>query len=241
MIDLAVHRPLGTWRRLFYTGPSTDVLYEDYARRGRIDELAPISARCETIIDAPIERVWELLSHPQRWEQFASEVRDVRLDDGVVEGGRFTWRNGKTKLSSRFAVVDPGHELTWIGTALGSKAVHRHLLAPTNDDRTRLISEESMAGPLLVLFFSSAKLRPRSPRGSPPSAPPPNAERTSDSQPPRPRRTGQLACSDRNAWSSSSNSSCCSSCGLWPLSSKTTSRPVGTASMASSHSSTGHR
>jgi uncharacterized protein YndB with AHSA1/START domain len=158
VIDLAVHRPLGTWRRLFYTGPSAAVLYEDYARRGRIDDLAPISARCETIIDAPPERVWELLSHPQRWDQFASEVGDVRLDDGVVEGGRFTWRNGKAKLSSRFAVVDPGHELTWTGTALGSKAVHRHLLTPTNDHQTRLVSEESMAGPLLVLFFSSAKL-----------------------------------------------------------------------------------
>ena len=121
MIDLATHRPLSPWRRLFYTGPSTDVLYEDYARRGRIDDLAPISARCETIIDAPTERVWELLSQPQRWEQFASEVRDVRLDDGVVEGGRFTWRNGKTKLSSRFALVNPGRELTWTGTALGSQ------------------------------------------------------------------------------------------------------------------------
>ena len=158
MIDLATHRPLGTWRRLFYTGPSNDVLYEDYARRGRIDELAPISARCETIIDAPTERVWELLSQPLRWGRFASEVRDVQLDDGVVEGGRFTWRNGKTKLSSRFAVVNPCRELTWTGTALGSRAVHRHLITPTDDGQTRLASEESMAGPLLVLFFSNAKL-----------------------------------------------------------------------------------
>ena len=37
------HRPLSPWRRLFYTGPSTDVLYEDYARRGRIDNRTPIS------------------------------------------------------------------------------------------------------------------------------------------------------------------------------------------------------
>ena len=158
MIDLTTHRPLSPWRRLFYTGPSTDVLYGDYARRGRIDDRAPISARCETIIDAPPERVWELLSQPQQWEQFASEVRDVRLDAGVVEGGRFAWRNGRAKLSSRFAVVDPGRELTWTGTALGSQAVHRHLLTPTNNNQTRLASEESMAGPLLVLFFSSAKL-----------------------------------------------------------------------------------
>src|SRR3954449_7546963 len=117
MLELASHQPLGTWRRLFYAGPSADVLYEDYARRGRIDELAPIAARGEVVIDAPAERVWELLRHPERWERFASEIRDVQLADGVVEGGHFTWRNGKTKLTSRFAVVDPARELTWTGMA----------------------------------------------------------------------------------------------------------------------------
>jgi uncharacterized protein YndB with AHSA1/START domain len=158
MIELASHQPMVTWRRLFYAGPSADVLYEDYARRGRIDDLAPIAARGEVLIDAPVERVWELLGHPERWERFATEIRDVRLGDGVVEGGRFTWRNGKTKLTSRFAVVSPARELTWTGTALGSKVVHRHLLAPIKNSQTRLVTEESMAGPLLVLFYSSAKL-----------------------------------------------------------------------------------
>jgi uncharacterized protein YndB with AHSA1/START domain len=159
MTESATQQPMGTWQRLFYAGPSADVLHEDYAKRGRIDDLAPIAARCETVVDAPVERVWELLSQPERWPQFAPEIRDVRLDDGVVEDGRFTWRNGRTKLTSRFAVVNPGHELTWTGTALGSKVVHRHLLAPAPNDRTRLVTEESMAGPLLVLFYSSAKLR----------------------------------------------------------------------------------
>ena len=82
----------------------------------------------------------------------------MRLGDGVVEGGRFTWRNGKTKLTSRFAVVSPARELTWTGTALGSKVVHRHLLTPITTSQTLLVTEESMAGPLLVLLYSSAKL-----------------------------------------------------------------------------------
>jgi hypothetical protein len=41
----------------------------------------------------------------------------------------------------------------------GSKAVHRHLLQATSDGSTRVRSEESIAGPLLVLFYSSAKLQ----------------------------------------------------------------------------------
>ena len=45
VIDLATPQPLGSWRRLFYAGPSADVLYEDDAWRGRIDDRAPIAAR----------------------------------------------------------------------------------------------------------------------------------------------------------------------------------------------------
>ena len=83
----------------------------------------------------------------------------MRLEGGAIEGVHFKWQNGKTKLSSRFAVVDPHHELSWTGTAMGSKAVHRHVLEATSDGRTRLLTEESMTGFLEVLFFSRAKLR----------------------------------------------------------------------------------
>ena len=159
MIEHVTQQPMGTWQRLFYAGPSADALHEDYAKRGHIDDRAPIATRCEILVDAPVERVWEQLSQPEQWPHFAPEIRDVQLDEGVVEDGHFTWRNGRTKLTSRFAVVNPRHELTWTGRALGSKVVHRHLLAPAPNGQTRLATEESMAGPFLVLFYSSAKLR----------------------------------------------------------------------------------
>ena len=62
-------------------------------------------------------------------------------------------------MKSRFAVVEPGREITWTGVSSGFKAVHRHLLDTTSDSTTRVRSEESMAGPLLVLLYSSAKLQ----------------------------------------------------------------------------------
>ena len=52
-----------------------------------------------------------------------------------------------------------GVHLTWTGVSSGFKAVHRHLLEATGDGATRVRSEESMAGPLLVLFYGSAKLQ----------------------------------------------------------------------------------
>ncbi|HUP73554.1 MAG TPA: SRPBCC family protein [Acidimicrobiales bacterium] len=151
--------PVGRGQRLVYRGPPIEVLYRDYACRRRIDPAAPITASHEVVIDAPVQRVWQLLSRPQGWSDMDADISDVRLDGEVIEGAGFTWRNGRTRLTSRFAVVDEDRELTWTGAARGAKAVHRHVLTPTDDGRTRLFTEESMSGTGLVLFFSSAKLR----------------------------------------------------------------------------------
>ena len=148
----------GRWRKILYRGPALDVLHDDYARRRRIDETAPITASYTVTVAAPVPLVWQVLAQPERWHEVDSAIRDVRVDGGVTEGARFTWRNGKTRLTSRFAVVDPERELTWTGTALGAKVVHRHVLRPAPDGSTEFFTEESMAGPFLVLVFNRAKL-----------------------------------------------------------------------------------
>jgi hypothetical protein len=107
---------------------------------------------------APVATVWALLSDPRGWGRINPAIRDVGLDAPVRPGTRFTWRNGRAKISSRFAVVDPEREITWTGVSSGARAVHRHLLTAQGERCTRLMSEESMAGLLLPLFFGSAKL-----------------------------------------------------------------------------------
>jgi uncharacterized protein YndB with AHSA1/START domain len=145
--------------QLLYRGPSIEVLHEQYAKRERIDTRANVTAASEVEIDAPVQRVWELLGDPQAWPSFAPEVHDVHLDAPVAVDTRFTWVNGRSRMKSRFAVVDPGREITWTGVSSGFKAVHRHLLDATSDTTTRVRSEESMAGPLLPLVYGSAKLQ----------------------------------------------------------------------------------
>jgi uncharacterized protein YndB with AHSA1/START domain len=144
--------------QLLYRGPSIEALHQQYAKRARIDSRAPVTAAYEVEIDAPVQRVWDLLADPLAWPSFAPEVHDVHLDGPVTADTRFTWVNGRSRMKSRFAVVDPGREITWTGVSSGFKAVHRHLLDATSDT-TRVRSEESMAGPLLVLLYNSAKLQ----------------------------------------------------------------------------------
>lgn len=148
------------FQEMRYRGPSLDELHDTYAKRHRIDEAAPIRSAHEVLIDAPAERVWALLADPAGWSAFDPAIRDVRVaDDGVARvDTRFTWVNGRTAIASRFAVVEPLREITWTGSAMGSRAVHRHLITTHPDGTALLRTEESMAGTLLGLFYNSAKL-----------------------------------------------------------------------------------
>jgi hypothetical protein len=149
----------GLWERVRYRGPSVDVLYDDYARRHRIDEAAPIVARRELVIAAPVGDVWRILSSPETWPRVDPAIRDVRVHGEVAAGTRFTWRNGRARLSSRFAVVEAEQEISWVGSGSGARAVHRHWMVPTADGGTCLATEESMAGWPVVLVLGDVKLQ----------------------------------------------------------------------------------
>ncbi|MGW6912880.1 SRPBCC family protein [Kitasatospora sp. NPDC054939] len=148
------------FREMRYRGPSLDELHENYAKQHRIDEAAPIRSAHEVVVDAPAERVWALLADPAGWSAFDPAIRDVRIagDGTVAVDTRFTWVNGRTAIASRFAVVEPLREIIWTGSAMGSRAVHRHLITTRDDGATLVRTEESMAGTLLGLFYDSAKL-----------------------------------------------------------------------------------
>ena len=145
--------------QLFYRAPSIDVLHEEYAKKGRIDARAPVGAAQEIRIEAPVGRVWELLVNVPAWGTRDRAVHDVHLDSTVAADAQFTRVNGHARIRSRFAVVDPGRELAWTGVSTGANAVDRHVLEATGGAATRVRSEESLAGPLLVLFYNSAKLQ----------------------------------------------------------------------------------
>lgn len=145
-------------RRLFYTGPSLVTLHEDYAKRGRIDEAAPITSRSTIIIDAPIGQVWDVLHDLRAWPTWYPDIQVLELTS-VTPDTPFTWKLNGATIRSTFALVDPQRGLAWTGISFGFKAVDLHLLEPVNESRTRVTIAESLGGPLLSLLYSSAKLR----------------------------------------------------------------------------------
>jgi carbon monoxide dehydrogenase subunit G len=146
---------------LFYRGPSIQVLHEDYAKRHRVDPRAALRERREIEVNAPVARVWKVLSDVTSWDKTLEPgVHDIHVEQGVVVDAPFTRVNKGSRMNARFAVVDKERELAWTGTAIGgAKAVHRYFLDPVSDGVTRVTVEESMAGPVLALaFFTTAKM-----------------------------------------------------------------------------------
>jgi hypothetical protein len=143
---------------LLYRGPSLLALHEQYAKQGRIDERAAVTATRSVRVDAPPRRVWQVISAAEAWPDVATDISWIDLPGGVAPDAAFVWVNGRARIRSRFAIVEPLRELTWTGVSSGARAVHRNVLNALNDHETQLQSEESMAGPLLTLFYSSDKL-----------------------------------------------------------------------------------
>jgi uncharacterized membrane protein len=145
--------------KLLYAGPPLRELHEEYAKKGRIDENAPVKSVVSVTIDAPAATVWQLLSDLQNWPSWRSDAYVTSLDR-IEPDARFRWKVRGSTITSTFAVVSPEREIAWTGVAMGwIKAIDRCRLAPTEDGRTTVTMEESMSGPFLTLFYSDGKLR----------------------------------------------------------------------------------
>lgn len=146
------------FRQLFYSGPPLETLYREYAQHHRIDKQAAVQAVDDILINAPTDKVWEVLADVNSWPSSNPIFSDIRFQSGIAIGAKGSFRLNGFPIKATFAVVDPGHELSWVGEALWTKAIDRLVLEPTPDGSTRLRLEESLAGVLVPFMSSSARL-----------------------------------------------------------------------------------
>ena len=58
--------------KLSYTGPSLGTLHEEYAKKSRIDEQAPLISAGSITIEAPGPAVWAVISDVAGWPAHCS-------------------------------------------------------------------------------------------------------------------------------------------------------------------------
>ena len=144
--------------KVFYQGPSFEILYADYAMKGKLDDRAAIKASGEIEINAPVDQVWEVLIDLSAWPRFDPNFSDVKLASTIAVGARASFKIRGFPIQGTFAVVRPNHELTWVGKSLWTKAIDRHVVETKSNNVTRLYIEESLSGVFVPLMFSSTRL-----------------------------------------------------------------------------------
>ncbi len=110
-----------------------------------IASTAPVVSAHEIEIDAPIDRVWGVLTAIERWPAWNPDVKSVSVDSPVAEGVTFRWKAGPGTITSRVEHLDRPRLVVWSGRTLGISAIHVWRLEARNG-KTLARTEESYDG-----------------------------------------------------------------------------------------------
>lgn len=116
-----------------------------------IDTKAPLIARKELFINAPLEKVWNIQSDIECWYEWQPDIASAKLEGELAPNTIFRWRASGLNIVSTLHTVNPNHEIGWTGVSLGMFAVHNWTFKE-QDNCTLVITEESLSGWLASLF-----------------------------------------------------------------------------------------
>ena len=126
------------------------------AKEGKINEDASIRDRQSVIINASVDRVWEVLTDVNRWPEWYPEIKSASCDK-VEMGATFDWALKSTHLHSSFQLVNKPTQLAWTGKSKMVKAIHVWNLEAA-DDQTIVTVEKSIEGFLIPVFNRQSKV-----------------------------------------------------------------------------------
>ena len=110
-----------------------------------VDRTAPVLARHEIEIEAPLERVWRLHTDVAAWPHWQKEITEARIDGPFEPGTSFDWTSyGFTVTSTIYEVEDRSRSL-WGGTAEGITGIHEWRFTEVPGG-VRVETNESFAG-----------------------------------------------------------------------------------------------
>jgi uncharacterized membrane protein len=116
-------------------------------------------------IDAPPERVWQIMSDVERWPEWTASVeRAERLDEGPLSvGSRARLKQPKfPPVVWEVTDLQPGRSFSWTAKNVGVTSVGRHEIAPRGDSGSRValsLRQEGPLAPLLALLTSKLTRR----------------------------------------------------------------------------------
>jgi uncharacterized membrane protein len=109
-------------------------------------------------IDAPAERVWEVMADVERWPEWTASVeRAERLDDGPLRlGSRARLKQPRfPPVVWEVTELEPGRSFAWTAKNVGLTSVGRHRVVARGEGGatvTLTLEQEGPMAPLLALL-----------------------------------------------------------------------------------------
>jgi uncharacterized membrane protein len=129
---------------------------EVLAQEGKINRHANLRDKQSVIINAPIDKVWSVLTDLKNWSNWNSDIDWVEFDQ-LEKGKSFRWKIKGSTITSKITALNEPELISWMGSYMGIKAIHVWRLDRTDGNQTIVTNEESMEG-FLTLFFGHRKL-----------------------------------------------------------------------------------
>lgn len=109
------------------------------------DRNAQAYSKEEILIQAPVDKVYRIVTDINHWPEWQSAVSEAELQGILAEGAEFVWKVNGLRIKSRIHTVNEKSELGWTGKMLWIEAVHNWQFFEEGDT-TRVRVEESLSG-----------------------------------------------------------------------------------------------
>jgi len=116
-----------------------------------IDTKAPVFARKEILIHAPLEMVWKLQTDIENWNRWQPDITSAKLEGALEADTIFRWKAKGLNIVSTLHTVNPLRQIGWTGLSLGMFAIHNWMFE-ARGETTLVITEESLSGWLTRLI-----------------------------------------------------------------------------------------
>lgn len=85
---------------------------------------APVVVSLDIVIDAPLQRLWQLHTDVNAWPSWQSDITSASAEGPLVPGAVFHWSTFGLDIASTVQEVEPGVRILWGGPAHGITGLH---------------------------------------------------------------------------------------------------------------------
>lgn len=128
------------------------------ANKGKINDKAPMIVRREIVIDAPVEKVWEILADIGEWPEWYTGTAIRKRPKKFEANHYFYWKQGGVKIRSRLVKVEKPNILTWVGRVSWLKSIQVWQFQEVGPKKTKVKADESLEGAWISRFTTLEKL-----------------------------------------------------------------------------------